>query len=321
MNVRGIISLRVTLRVTNVAVVDLYSKRLAKQNQSADVFTYDVIPRRLRVQVIQIAEEVIGEGRIQGQRINVWDVILVILKREYGEFELSNGFDEKDELKRFLLSCTTLEALDTIELMFRAIETICSQAFFERRSNAKSVAQEAIDEINTRFKESALGYEYSNGQIIRIDSLYIHSQAVLPALEILRLDDQYSGAESEFLKAHEFYRHGDASSVLVECCKAFESIMKAICTKRGWAFDSSKDTASKLVEICFKNNLIPAYWQTHFGGLRSVLESALPTPRNKSGGHGVGTTPIAVPIELARYVLHMTASTLLFLAEADARLP
>ena len=97
--------------------------------------------------------------------------------------------------------------------------------------------------------------------------------------------------------------------------------MKAICLKRGWKFDTNKDTASKLVDICFANGLIPTYWQTHFGGLRSVLESALPTPRNRSGGHGSGAAPNVVPVELARYVLHMTAATLLFLAEAENKLP
>lgn len=66
---------------------------------------------------------------------------------------------------------------------------------------------------------------------------------------------------------------------------------------------------------------IPVYWQTHFNGLRSVLESAISTPRNRQAGHGAGVGPSPdIPDELISYVLHMTAATVLFLAEAEKRL-
>ena len=40
-----------------------------------------------------------------------------------------------------------------------------------------------------------------------------------------------------------------------------------------------------------------------------MLESSIPTGRNKLSGHGQGTTPVSVPDYLVAYMLHMTAST------------
>jgi hypothetical protein len=93
--------------------------------------------------------------------------------------------------------------------------------------------------------------------------------------------------------------------------------MKVICDNHGWVYDS-RATASSLVKACLESGLIPPYCQTHFAGLRSVLESAIPTPRNREAGHGSGSNPPPdLPDELVSYVLHMTASTILFLAKAD----
>ncbi|WP_443216168.1 DUF7014 domain-containing protein [Rhizobium sp. CF122] len=46
-----------------------------------------------------------------------------------------------------------------------------------------------------------------------------------------------------------------------------------------------------------------------------------PTGRNKLSGHGQGATPKAVPDYLTAYMLHMTASTLVFLTTAEEELP
>jgi DNA gyrase/topoisomerase IV subunit B len=101
-----------------------------------------------------------------------------------------------------------------------------------------------------------------------------------------------------------------------ECLKAFESTMKIICDKRGWTYDP-RAAAKELV-----NGLIPPYWQSHFSGLRSVLESAISTPRNKQAGHGAGSNPPPdFPDELVSYVLHMTAATILFLSDSEGKLP
>ena len=97
--------------------------------------------------------------------------------------------------------------------------------------------------------------------------------------------------------------------------------MKVICDKRRWPH-SPNASAAELVKVCLDNKLVPEYWQSHFAGLRSVLESGIPTPRNRQAGHGAGTTANpSVPSPLVSYVLHMTAATVLFLSEMEKALP
>ena len=96
--------------------------------------------------------------------------------------------------------------------------------------------------------------------------------------------------------------------------------MPNIFTKRKWAFHQT-DTAKALIDVCLQNGLIPSYWQSHFTSLRSMLESSVPTARNKTSGHGQGVAVQTVPTYLASYVLHMTASTIVFLVNAEKTLP
>lgn len=108
---------------------------------------------------------------------------------------------------------------------------------------------------------------------------------------------------------------------LVDCCQAFESVLKIICTKREWDFDTKSATAAKLIDVCLANGLISQYWQAHLTGLRSVLVG-ITTSRNKEAGHGAGARPThEPPEELVAYVLHMTAATILYLSEAEEKLP
>ena len=100
------------------------------------------------------------------------------------------------------------------------------------------------------------------------------------------------------------------------CLNAFESCLKVICKKRGWNY-TEKDTANRLIAIVFDKELIQPFMQSHFLGLRSVLESGVPTFRNKQTGHGQGPEEITIPEYIASYILHLTASNILLLAKAD----
>jgi hypothetical protein len=96
--------------------------------------------------------------------------------------------------------------------------------------------------------------------------------------------------------------------------------MKAICVKRHWKHDPNA-TSNALLQVIFDNGLVPSFWNQHFSALRSTLESGVPTARNKLGGHGQGTQVVHVPEHLVAYVLHLTASAIVFLAEAEKSSP
>jgi hypothetical protein len=315
-----------------MAIFDLFSKRMKRERgETPDVFGYDDIPNPLRVQIVHIWKDALGNVEAYydypEQMAQAYENIVGILRREYGTFALIRGqnrqvYEPFFELVNFLLSEKSVEkVLDVIEISFRYMDDHARENFYLGRGpKSDKIVTEAIDELNQRFKEHGVGYYYIDGKLIRVDSEFIHKETVKPVLVVLR-QKGYESAEREFLAAHEHYRHGRNSEALVECYKAFESIMKIIATKRNWG-DVQNKPAAQLVNLCLINGLIPAYWQAHFTGLRQILESAIPTPRNRSAGHGAGAAPSATPPnELTSYVLHMTASTILFLTEADKGLP
>jgi len=92
--------------------------------------------------------------------------------------------------------------------------------------------------------------------------------------------------------------------------------MKAIHDKHSWSYNQN-DTAKKLINSCLANGLVPEYLQNQFSSVRILLESGIPTVRNKEGGHGQGAQVSFVPMHLASYTLHLTATNLLFLGNCE----
>jgi len=114
------------------------------------------------------------------------------------------------------------------------------------------------------------------------------------------------------MKAHEHYRNGRNKECLNECLKAIESTLKTICKIKNWQY-AETDTARKLIQICFTNNLVPTYTQNQFTSLQNLIESGVPTIRNKQGGHGQGQNIINVDDKLTQYALNLTGTNIIFL--------
>ena len=109
---------------------------------------------------------------------------------------------------------------------------------------------QAIEDLNARFLEHGIGYQFVSGAgIVRKDSEFLHKEVLLPTLSLLS-DKLYQGAQDEFLKAHEHYRHGRIKECLNECLKAFESTLKTICQIRGWKFQQTDAAKALLDKFC-----------------------------------------------------------------------
>ena len=311
-----------------MGLFDLFSNRQRKlRGDVPDVYIYNDIPRTLRVQIGYIGQDALGDSeKYNGQRrvVDAYKFIVETLCREYGVFRLISADDYGVrnyflELYNFILQEKNHEkVLDSVEVLFQFIDR-CTRGFeYVRRDNASECADAAIIELNARFKEHGVGFQFIDGNIIRIDSELIHTEVVKPALVLLH-GREYAGAQSEFLRAHEHYRHGNAKEALNECLKALESTMKAICEKREWNHQANA-TCRALIQVCIDNNLIPEFWIQHFSALRSTIESGVPTARNKLGGHGQGSAVVDVPLHIVSYVLHMTAACIIFLVESERAL-
>lgn len=300
-----------------MVLLELFSKRKRRERgEVPDVYVYDAIPNNLRVQIIQIIKEIYFKGDYMTDHSrSVLRQIDQFLCREYGLFNLIDKYNKDFEsVANFILQEKDHEkVLDAVELTFRFADNSIRENSFYFNQNIN--VDDAISELNSRFKESGVGYQFESGEIIRIDSELLHSEAVKPTLALLR-NKVFSTVNEEFLNAHQSYRHGDYEGSIVSANKSFESMLKVICSKKGWTYDQNH-TAKKLITTCLQNGLIPSFMQNQLNTLQSLLESGIPTVRNKMGGHGQGDAPRNVPAYMAEYAMHLTASTLLMLGNAS----
>ena len=311
---------------------ELFSKRQQRiQGEIPDTYQYETIPDELRVQILYIWGKIWGtpvynnfdELQVSLPAYDAYMSMLTTLCEEYGVLALDGGDHPNEDgygfywvVRDFLLKTEDInKVIDVIEVSFRYIDPMIRDISPDRISPDSISPDEAINQLNQRFRQHRVGYQYESGQIVKVDSQYIHSEVVKPALMFLS-DPIYEGANEEFLKAHEHYRNGRYKECLNDCLKAFESCLKIICQKQCWSY-SKKDTAKRLITIVFDNGLIPPHMQSHFSALRSTLESGVPTNRNNQSGHGQGSKAVIVPEYIASYILHLTASNVLLLAKAD----
>lgn len=305
-----------------MAIFDLFSKRQKKlRGEVPEIYIYENIPNELRVQIVHIIKDSIGTDEESynspNEPLKAYQLINKILCKEYGVFSLIDRYSpEEDNVLNFLLTEKDIEkTLDVIELCFRYIFNVINKDYnrYIYHTKVELSPDEAITELNDRFKEHGIGYQFESGDIIKVDSTYIHSEITKPTLTLL-WNKKFNGANEEYLKAHEHYRHGRNKECLAECLKAFESTLKIICSEKVWTFNQN-DTSKKLIQVCFQNNLVPSFTQNQFTSLQNLLESGIPTIRNKVGGHGQGQVPQKVDNEMTRYGLNLTGTNILFLIE------
>ena len=191
-----------------MAIYNIYSKRQKRlRGDLPDVYQYDNMPHPFRVQVVHILRDVLGWSSQSTYADSWFQNIHDSLAREYGEFRLHpNGNNAQQIVENFLLSTQEVDrVLDVIERSLNvAYETETNYRYRDVRPLVKGIninPDEAIAELNVRFREHAIGYQYASGQVVRIDSEFLHQKVVKPALHLLSAP-QFAGAEKEFLKAH-----------------------------------------------------------------------------------------------------------------------
>lgn len=309
-----------------MASFDLYSKRRKRlKGEIQDIFTYDQIPNKIRIQIVHIIESTIGKikyGYYGDHATAIYNKIDKVICKEYGLLDLPghSSLESKYKIRNYFLNFADDEqALDIIELFFKIIY---ENIVLEYDSYCYSVQvdmspSEAIIELNDRFKENSLGYSFENNELIRIDSTYMHANVTKNVIRLIA-NYKFDGVNEEYMKAHDHYKNGRNKECLVECLKAFESTLKIICNEKKWAINSG-DSVKKIINVCFNNGLLPTYQQTQYAALINLLESGIPTLRNKIAGHGQGKDNIIVENETTRYGLNITGSSIIYLIDLSEK--
>lgn len=315
-----------------MSIRNIYSKRQKElkelKGEKCDVYQYDNLSKKLKIQIIHIIKKTFGKcpthielkfGFLRTSIIDeLYKDVFDTLCEEWGVLELIDN-DYSKERSYATDICNRLINEKDIEKCLDIVE-VCFSILNENKDRypTPEFIDKSFSDLNHRFIENETGYQFESGEIIKIDSQIMHSDVVKPVISLLSSNDYYNGANEEYLSAHEHYRHERYTECLTDCCKSFESMLKAIHEMNNWKYKKS-DTASKLITSCFDNELIPSYTQSQFTSLKTMLESGVPTIRNNMSGHGRGTENKEVNEELVSYMLHLTATNLLFLADSQKK--
>ena len=292
---------------------DLYSRRNKDKSGNIDIFIYDDFPETFRNQFFAIINDVFKKMEKSRECHNVVEVLCTNFAREKGLkfIQAYNGVNNYNALVYYIDSCNSEDFLDLMDYIFgNCFSNTTIKNYFSLQEY--DFFQSAINELNLRLKQHSLGYEFINGEIIVKTNTVAHENIVKPALQLL-LDEDFRGAEEEYLLAFEHYRKSENKDAILNAVKAFESTMKAICTGMEYPFDKNKDTAKKLINVLETNLFYPSYLNNHIASIRTTLESGAPTVRNKTAGHGQGADVENVNDEYVEYALNLVATNIIFL--------
>ena len=293
-------------------ISNLYSDRNKARNAD-EVIIFDELPRKLRVQFKFIMDKFLT-GVLFG-----YEDIHRMLCEKYGELSLSSkhrlGVKDNETLTEVLTRDDyNLELIfDLMELIIKYKVNDMAGQFY--KDDIIEYISEIQDLINLRFKESSMGYKMVKGQIIRQDSEVTFTEIIEPTIN-LTYNELFENVNVDFVDAIKEYQSGDNKDCIVKLLKAFESTLKIICDEKGWEYNET-DRCSKLINICFDNDLVPQEIKSEFTSLNSLLQSGIPPVRNNFAGHGEGGEERIVEDYLARYAINITGSCILFVIEAS----
>lgn len=296
----------------------LYSQREKEKEQEMDVYNYYHFPEGFRNQFMMILIDLFDSRNLitncfNNTRLDFWESTCSGFAREKG-LKCILSLDEKESncayaLEDYIDTCDDYDFLDLLDYL---VGYVFGSVEFTMSHTPEQVT-DAIDELNARFKQHSLGYEFINGELIKKTNEIMHVNVVKPALGLLH-DRVFEGAEQEYLKAYDCFKKCDNKNAILEATKSFESVMKTICKKNNYTYDE-KDTARKLIRILEENSFFPSYLNSHISGIRTTLESGAPTLRNKMAGHGQGDSVVEVSDEYVEYALNLVATNIVFLVK------
>ena len=264
-------------------------------------------------------------GQFLPDRSRLWSETYDRLLYSIGQPRLSKSqvYTADDDLDNFLGECSDEHFLDFVEFSFQSEAVwehgeavgeliVAINSFFQEDSLPFVLTDFSFSEVEPASAEADIAPSNQSGrldlqtypQIVRRDSEVVHQTAIGPTLTLLK-NPALREANNEFLKALADYRKGDYEDCVAKCGSSLESVMKVICSRRGWP---SQNDAGKLLSATIRRTSLPPFLK------QPLIQIA--TIRNELGSsHGAGTQSRNVPKHVAQYTINVTASAILLLVE------
>jgi hypothetical protein len=208
----------------------------------------------------------------------IWDKIAKVARREIESFlyfGISNEVNEVlyEHCMEYLRNSNNVaDVLSLVEF--------CAQEMGElaRSGNASAFLRgatedpaEGVVELNERFLRAGVGYQFENGEIIRVDSQYVHAEVIKEALRLL-CEPGFEEANTEFMTAHRHLLEGTLRDCNTAALRSMENVLKVICDARGWERREG-DNIERLLAIVRRERLFPDYLGGCFDNLIGAMRA------------------------------------------------
>src|SRR5699024_7490123 len=238
--------------------MDLYSVR---NKDNTLPLIYDHLPLDVRVKIIRLWWKITSKFRNDEEAF--WYAIKNMICDQHGVHELVprkfRATTSQHDYKVYFEKTAKLEeCFDIIEIVMGTLKKVLEEGVLD---NSPLQFEDWIYRLNKIFRDSDIGYEYTEVGIIRTDNKLLH-QEIIEKTNQLTNNDVFQNANEEFLSALKHLKAERNKEAMNDALKAFESTMKIIFDHLDWSF-SPNDTANKLIEICIEKELIPKYLTSH----------------------------------------------------------
>ena len=294
-----------------------YSRRREEEQEKNDYLLYDHMPIEFRRSVFIILEEIYSK-----LSFTLYRELAHELRKYTGKNLLSNNNQPYRDIEGFFLkdNQNIENVFDTMEFSFQIIIKHIETGEYGsirnlKKEQAKQYFIKKIEEINDFFSRYHLGYEINreNFHIIRKDTEFLHKEVIKQTITLLR-NQRFEGPLNEFNQALDHYLKKEYQDAILDANKAFESTMKSILSINAINFPENIN-ANALIQKLKENDFLMPYLENFTNNLRSMLESSIPTIRNRESGHGSGIDPKKIEKSYAQLGLHLSGSFIVFLIE------
>ncbi len=296
------------------ADMSLFSRRYSPR---ADTYRYD-IPESVRNRLFHTIRgclESCGPNLSIGAVLDeMRDKILQRLggfrQSSYEAARISN-----DPVEEHFFRCSDEELMDFLQMCFETRWHLGGQPTVEAINKVleeESIGYELTPYTETHTEGATLFGHFSPTaktihprlpKVVRKDEKTLHAETVKPCLLVLG-NERFATPNAELLGAFDEYRQGKFGDAVTDAGSAFESVLKIICTEKGWPYDKERDTCSKLLDICRQHGLFHPFYKPILEGVATI--------RNKVGdAHGKGPgAEYPATKELADHMLYTVCNNI-----------
>ncbi len=220
-----------------------------------------------------------------------------ILKTFLGKEQLE-AFNEEGkripaDFRNVIISSYPSEFVDALE------------AWFETKPQR---ADECENELNDAFSMHNSPWRFVNGEVILVDSDYLHTEVQVKTLSLLKSATAY-GALEEFQEALQDLQSGETKDAVFKAHKSVESAMKIVLET------DEHLTFGRLLSALIKSGIIPDYYDNFLNHFEQLMLGVAKERNNPGRAHGQGVQVLEVDRYLAEFTINLAGTFILFIIQ------